>query len=121
MIKIPGIHVQFLFIIASPVPRGEPLAIDKQVERLLGFSLVLVGRRCRGVVSYFHNRTLYFTASFIRELQSHPYSAPQHPEKEVDSEVGSPTWQAQGKKEASASCLDINRTQHHKQGMGAPV
>lgn len=50
-IKIPGTHIQFLFIVVSPVPRGELPALDKWAERLSSFTLVLVAKRCRNVVS----------------------------------------------------------------------
>lgn len=50
-IKIPGIHIQFLFIVVSPVPRGEVPALDKWAEKLSSFTLELVGNRCRNVVS----------------------------------------------------------------------
>lgn len=50
-IKIPGIHIQFLFIVVSPVPRREVLALDKWAKRLSSFTLELVENRCRNVVS----------------------------------------------------------------------
>lgn len=50
-IKIPGIRIQFLFIVVSPVPRGELPALDKWAERLSSFTRMLVGNRCRNVVS----------------------------------------------------------------------
>lgn len=50
-IKIPGIHLRFLFIVVSPVLKGELPALDKWAERLSSFTPVLVGRRCRDVVS----------------------------------------------------------------------
>lgn len=63
-IKILGIHIQFPFIVVSPVPRGELPALDKWAERLSSFSLVLVGNRCRNVVSQSHSKTLYFCSAF---------------------------------------------------------
>lgn len=50
-IKIAGIHIQFLFTVDSPVPRGDLLALDKWAERLSSFTWVLVDNRCRNAVS----------------------------------------------------------------------
>lgn len=53
LIKIPGIHIQFLFVVVSPAPppRGDLAALDKWAERLSSFTRALVGKRCRNAVS----------------------------------------------------------------------
>lgn len=72
LVKIPGIHIQFLFVVVSPAPRGDLAALDKWAERLSGFTQALVGRRCRNAVSQERQEALFFHRTFHQGISAAP-------------------------------------------------